>query len=146
MLQKRVAVLWVLALVLIPSLGQADDKPIRVADVPREFKGEFEWRDEKKPYTLVLKIDKIEEKGGVIRFSGTHAYTPGDYKMKVEGTIDPKKRSVSIRESDPSKADSETDGSFEGTISEDLQSIEAVWTTKGTGKKGDLKVKAKKDK
>jgi hypothetical protein len=163
MLQKRIAVLWVLTLVLMPSIGQADGKPIReanvpreikeeseqrvrVADIPREFKGEFEWRDEKKPYRLDLKIDKIEEKGGVIRLSGTHAYTPGDYKMKVEGTIDPKKRNISIRESDPSKADSETDGSFEGTISEDLQSIEAVWTAKGTGNKGDLKVKANKEK
>ena len=66
--------------------------------------------------------------------------------MKVEGTIDAKKRRVSIRESDPSKPDSETDGSFEGTISENLQTIEAVWTTRGTGRKGDLKVTAKKDK
>jgi hypothetical protein len=146
MLQQRVAVLWVSALLLIPSAGRSDDKPIRTADVPREFKGEFEWRDEKKPYTLVLKIEKIEEKDGVIRFSGTHVYTPGDYKMKVEGTIDAKKRSVTIRESDPSKPDSETDGSFEGSITEDLQAIDAVWTTKSTGNKGDLKVKAKKDK
>jgi hypothetical protein len=152
MLQKRVAVLWVLALFLIPSLGRSDDKPVRAVDVarqfaafPREFKGEFAWRGTN-PYTLVLKIDKIEEKDGMIRFSGTHVYTPGDYKMKVEGTIDPKKRSVSMRESDPSKPESVTDGSFEGTISEDLQSIEAVWTTTGTDTKGDLKVKAIKDK
>jgi hypothetical protein len=145
MVQRRVAVLWILALVLAPSLGRSDDKPVRVADVPRIFEGEFEWRDGRDPYTLVLTIDKIEEKDGVIHFSGTHVYTPGDYKMKVEGTIDPKKRSISIRESDPSKADSETDGSFEGTISKNLLSIEAVWTSKDTCNKGDLKVKAKID-
>ena len=146
MLQKRFVMLWVLPLFLLPSPGWSDNKPIRAADVAHEFKGEFEWRDQKTPYTLVLKIDKIEDKNGVIRFSGTHVYTPGDYKMKVEGTIDAKKRRVSIRESDPSKPDSETDGSFEGTISENLQTIEAVWTTRGTGRKGNLKVTAKKDK
>jgi hypothetical protein len=146
MLQNLIAVGWVLVLFLIPNPERWDDKRIRVANVPREFKGDFEWRGWKNPYTLVLKIDKIEEKDGVIRFSGTHFYTPGDYRMKVEGTIDAKKRSVSIRESDPSKPDSETDGSFEGTISEDLKTLEAVWTTKDTGKMGDLKAKAKMDK
>ena len=146
MLQRRSAVMCTLALFLASSIGQAEDKPVRAADVPREFKGEYEWRDEKKPYTLTLKIDKIEEKDGVIHFSGSHLYAPGDYKMKVAGTIDTKKRSVSIRESDPSRPDTETDGSFEGAISEDLQSIDAVWTTKGTGNKGDLKVKANKAK
>ena len=146
MLRNRVAAGWVLAVVLLPGTGRADDKPIRAADVPREFRGEFAWRDDQKTYTLVLKIDKVEEKDGVIRFTGTHAYDPGDYTMKVEGTIDPKTRGVRIRESDPSRADAQTDGTFEGTLSADLQSLEAVWTTEDTGTKGDLKVKAKKGK
>jgi hypothetical protein len=139
------ASLVILAIFIHPQPGLADVKQIRVGNIAREFKGEFEWRDEKKPYALMLKINKIEEKDGVIHFSGIHIYMPGNYKMKVEGTINPNKRSISIRELDPSRADSETDGSFEGTISEDLQTIEAVWTTKGTGNKGDLKVRALKN-
>ncbi len=146
MLPKHIVVLWVFVLLLIPSPGRSEDKPVRAADVPREFKGVFEWRGEKKPYTLILKIDKIEETDAVVSFSGTHLYTPGDYEMKIEGTIDTQKRSVTIRESDPSRPDSVTDGSFEGTISGDLQTLEAVWTTRGTGNKGDLRVMAKKDK
>jgi hypothetical protein len=39
--------------------------------------------------------------------------------------------------------DYETDGSHVGTISNDLKSIQAVWTTKVSGKQGDLKLKAK---
>jgi hypothetical protein len=146
MLRKRVPAVFALALFVLPGVGRAEDKPIHAAAVPREFKGEYEWRDEKKPYTLTLKIDKIEEKDGTISFFGSHLYTPGDYKMKIEGTIDAKSRRITIRESDPSQDDSETDGSFEGTISKDLQTIEAVWTTKSTGNKGDLKVEAEKAK
>jgi hypothetical protein len=144
--QKRAAVFSALVLFVVTSAGWAQDIPIRAADVPREFKGEFAWRDETKPYTLTLEIDKIDEKHGTIRFSGSHLFTPGDYKMKVDGTIDAKSRRITIRESDPSRADSDTDGSFEGTITADLQTIEAVWTTKSTGNKGTLKVQAKKAK
>ncbi|MDP6584934.1 MAG: hypothetical protein QF535_09775, partial [Anaerolineales bacterium] len=36
-----------------------------------------------------------------------------------------------------------TDGSHVGTISNDLKSIQAVWTTKVSGEQGDLKLKAK---
>src|SRR5262245_12180123 len=57
--------------------------------VPRDFNGRFGF------YTVVLKIDTVQEKDGLIRFTGTHAYSPGDYTMKVEGTIDRKTWRVS---------------------------------------------------
>ena len=136
----------VCALFLLTGAAPIEEKPIRAADVPREFKGQFTWKDADMSFTLTLTIDKIDEKDGVIRFSGSHLYTPGDYKMKIEGTIDAKSRRITIQESDPSRESSEIDGSFEGTISKGLDSIEAVWTTKSTGKKGDLKVEAKKSK
>ena len=108
--------------------------------VPRDFTGKFGF------YTVVLKIDTVQEKDGLIRFTGTHAYSPGDYTMKVEGTIDRKTRRVSLRESEPSRADSDTNGSFEGAISEDFQAIDAVWTTNGSRNNGELKLKARKAK
>ena len=108
--------------------------------VPRTFNGKFGF------YTVVLKIDAVQERDGLIRFTGTHAYSPGDYTMKVEGTIDRKTRRVSLRESEPSRADSDTNGSFEGAISEDFQAIDAVWTTTGSQNNGELKLKAGKAK
>ena len=146
MFLRRAAVVLVLALFLLPGIAQAKAQLVHSADVPREFKGQFKWRDGKITYSLVLKIDRIEEKGRIVRFFGSHLYTPGDYKMSVEGTIDSKTYRISIREFDPSRPDSETDGSFEGKISTDFQRIEAVWTTRTTGKKGDLKVEAEKEK
>jgi len=108
--------------------------------VPHDFEGKFGF------YTVVLKIDTVRETDALIRFTGTHSYTPGDYTMKVEGTIDRKTRRVSLRESEPSHASSDTNGSFEGAISEDFQAIEAVWTTNGSRNNGELKLKARKAK
>ena len=108
--------------------------------VPRDFQGKFGF------YTVVLKIDTVQEKDGLIRFTGTHVYSPGDYTMKVEGVIDRKTWRVSLRESEPSRADSDTNGSFEGAISEDFQAIDAVWTTNGSRNNGELKLKARKAK
>ena len=133
----------VTALLLFATSASGEAAP-RLKDkgptVPRDFNGKFGL------YTVVLKIDSVQEKDGLIRFKGTHIYTPGDYTMKVEGTIDRKTWRVSIRESEPSHAGSDTNGSFEGAISEDFQSIDAVWTTEGTRNKGELKLKARKAK
>jgi hypothetical protein len=108
--------------------------------VPRDFTGRFGF------YTVALKIDTVQERDGLIRFTGTHAYAPGDYTMKVEGTIDRKTRRVSLRESEPSRANADTDGSFEGAIAEDFRAIDAVWTPNGSKNSGELKLKATKAK
>src|SRR5437870_5648788 len=101
MLQKRAVVACTLALFLLPGVGRTQDKPVRAADVPREFKGEYKTRNGGKPFTLTLKIDKIEQKEGEIHFSGSHLYTPGDYKMKIGGRINARSRRLLIWEYDP---------------------------------------------
>src|SRR5262245_5533891 len=82
----------VTALLLLATSASGPAAP-RLKDkgptVPRDFNGKFGF------YTVVLKIDSAQEKDGLIRFSGTHFYAPGDYTMKVEGTIDRKTRRVS---------------------------------------------------
>ena len=143
---QRIAIAVALVVFAVPTLGRAEDKPTQTVSLPREFTGTFAWQDVMQSYTLTLKIDKFEEKDGTIRFTGSHEYTPGDFKMKVKGTIDAKSRKIVIRESDPSHEDSDVDGSFEGTISTDLKTIEAVWTSTDSGRKGDLKIQAKKAK
>jgi hypothetical protein len=145
MLAKCTALLPALLVFALPPATAADGPPLRAADVPREFKGTYEWRDEQVRYTVTLKIDRVTEKDGVIRFSGTNLYTPGDLKTKIEGTIDARSRRLTLRESEPSQPEgADTDGAFVGTISEDRQAIRAVWTSKASGNKGDLELKAKK--
>ena len=117
---------------------------ISVDNMPRKFSGEFLWRKHNAvPYAVTLKIAVIEEANdGNLIFKGLHVYQPGNYLMKVKGTIDPKTAHISIFEMDPSREDSVTDGSFEGRIAEDMSSITAVWTTRTTGEKGDIFLKA----
>ncbi len=146
MLTKRSAVCCVLGVLALGLLGRADEPPppVSAADVPREFRGKFEWRDGSVSYSSTFKIDKIEEKGGLLRFTGSHVYAPVDLKTRVEGTIDPRTRRLIFKESEPSMGAADTDGEFEGTLSQDLQAIREVWTNRSTGAKGDLELRAKK--
>jgi hypothetical protein len=137
---------FVLLVLLVPVCIADQDRPIRSADIPREFKGEYRWRNAAaKPQTLQLWIDRVEEKNGTIRFFGIHVYMPGDCTMRVEGKIDPRTRRVYMRESEPScPDDADVDGAFVGTITPNLQTIEATWTNASNGQQGDLRVQAQK--
>lgn len=134
-----------IALLVSPTFGQdgSGDKPVRAGDIPRVFRGEYAWREGagtwQMPSKVTLTMDTIVEKNGTIEFSGSDVYVKGnEYKMKVTGTIDPRWRFLTMKEVAVSSPVGMTDGSYEGTISRDLQTIDAVWTTSGTGKKGDL--------
>lgn len=144
MLLPKAATIIAAVLFLGATGTLAEKKPIAASDIPRRFEGQYKWRKEGRKYSVVLTIDKVKDKkDGTIRFSGSHAYSSGDYTMAVDGTIDTDDRSITMHESDPTNPNSEVEGFFEGTISDDLKTIEAVWTTKSSGLKGDLKVKAK---
>jgi hypothetical protein len=143
--QQPAAVLFALVLVLEPSMRRPPEKPVRATDMPHEFRGQFAWGQQDNPYTLILTIERITGKDGIITFWGRHHYTPGDYTMKVEGTIDARSRRIRIRESQPSHPNADTDGSFNGTISEDLRTIDAGWTGSSPDKKGALKLHARRN-
>jgi hypothetical protein len=117
---------------------------MRPADVPRKFEGQYEWRPGGSPYALTLQLDKVELRAGEIWFSGTHNYSSAGYEMKVTGVIHPKTRKVTILEFQPNRPEAVIEGAFQGTLSKDLQTIEAVWTSAGSGMQGDLKVRAVK--
>jgi hypothetical protein len=66
--------------------------------MPKEFRGEFLWRKQNAVlYAVTLKIAEIEEaNNGNLIFKGLHVYQPGNYIMKVKGTIDLRTRHISI--------------------------------------------------
>jgi hypothetical protein len=105
----------------------------------REF-----WRLDKSPSPVTLTIERAEVKDGIIRLSGKHVYK--DSQVKVVGKINPQSGQLSLWEFEPvPNTNFTTEGSFEGTISKDFQTIEAEWTTTGgpmIGFKGDLHLQA----
>jgi hypothetical protein len=146
---RHLVLLNVLVLLSLPADGQTDEKPIKPANIPTQFTGQFVWlMDPSGPPGaadgITVTINKFEEKDGVILFSGADNYHDSGFTAKIHGKIDPQSHHFTMWESEPSNSNSTTDGSFEGTISLDLQSIDAVWTTRATGKKGKLHLQTAK--
>jgi endonuclease G len=127
-----------------PDGKQEKVKAVRPADIPIEYTGQYQWQGGGQPHEVTLKLSLIEMNGDDIRIVGTHTYAPGGYTMKVTGVIDRRTRRLTLLESEPNMPDAVTEGVFQGTLSEDFQSIEAVWTSAANGFQGALKLRAKK--
>jgi len=68
----------------------------------------------------------------------------GEKKIKIRIKILPETQRFEMWEIDPDEStDFETDGSHVGSISRDLKTIKAIWTTFKTGKQGRLYLEAK---
>ena len=142
MVAKRLLVAVLLCLPLaVPAWGQ--DSPA-AKKLPRKFTGVFEWRGENPlRERVVLEIDKVEERDGVLTFTGKLTYQSAKLTEKATGRIDLKMGKVSVRVSDPS-GPAITDGSFDGTISASLEAITCVWNGQNAGDmQGDLKLTAR---
>ena len=136
----RLIILGALLVAGIVEGSPAEEKPVRSSEIPRVFRGEYAWREGagtwQVPSKVTLTIETIVEKNGMIEFSGSDVYVKGnEYKMKVTGKIDPQWRFLTMKETAASSPSGVTDGSYEGTISRDLQTIEAVWTTTAPARK-----------
>jgi|GEM_PF-6632554 len=150
MLQRwMAAAVGIVALVLLLGSRQAHEVQFGGGtNIPRDFRGAYEWSDGLGRYALALRIDRVERRGDLLHFSGSHGYALDDEAggivgtMKVNGTIDLDNYTLSMRESEPSQPGADIDGSFEGTIAEDMQTIEAVWTSRGNGREGTLTLRA----
>jgi hypothetical protein len=137
MIAKRLALAVILCL---PLAIQAQQPPQKAPQLPRTFTGIFEWRGTNPMRERVtLTIDSVEEKDGVITFTGTQTYQGAMLTEKATGRIDRKTGKISLRVSDPS-GPAITEGSFEGTISANLDAITTVWIGQNGGMDGDLKL------
>ncbi|HEX4955442.1 MAG TPA: hypothetical protein VF017_18785 [Thermoanaerobaculia bacterium] len=136
---RRSSKSWsVLAVAGLWTLGCATSGGIREAELPRYFVGVFQWRGDAPPSNVVLEIDKVEVAGDVIRFKGGNTYETSDLRLEVEGTINRKDYSVTIRELPSDQPGAVTDGLFRGSISRNLQAITAEWRPTTTGQEGTL--------
>src|SRR5262245_42197616 len=143
MMRTALAVTVALTCACFVVPAQAQEKPPRMAEIPRTFRGTFLWDGSTGGYDVTLIIDKVRQENDTIHFVGSHTYPTAVHKMKVEGRIDLRTRKVNIRESEPSQPGAIIDGEFVGSISQDLSSIECTWSPQGAGAKGTLKLSTK---
>lgn len=102
------------------------------------YTGTFKWQPGF-AQRVQLRIRGTRSSLTTLRFSGHHTYKC-DTTVRVRGSIDTGKGTFHMIEIGQPTETFVTDGSFEGRYSGDIDVIDALWTTRGTGETGLLKL------
>ena len=149
------AALALLLLFALPAVSAAEPpkpgEPAFDERVPRAWCGVFRWEGDAREQHVTIKFERVvaradgalEAEGpGLVRFEDE---APGQaVRFRIRAVIDPATRRIEMFESiDTPRSDYVTDGSHVGTLSDDLQSFSAAWTTRSTGMRGALRMNAR---
>ena len=115
-------------------------------NLPRKYHGTFRWKSEQSIQIMSIAISEVFvdlEKNIMATGTGRYDTPDGGTNIDIKIKIVPDSLRFEMWEMDPKgTSDFITDGSHVGTISNDLRTIEAVWTTSGSGQQGDLMLQA----
>jgi hypothetical protein len=130
------------------TFSAALDADFVLENLPGEWEGTFTWNDISRPVQpvrLTVTDISIDPDGNIF------ALGDGEYDKDVlvefsfKWSINPETLDFEMWEGEPKPSDKiVTDGSHVGEISEDLDEIEAVWTTTSTGEQGILYLEPKR--
>ena len=115
-------------------------------NLARTYEGTFQWHgpdltltSEKQNVSITVSNVSFDPGGNVIAVGvGEYNTTRGKTKIDVRLQITPNTLRFEMWETIPEDTDFITEGSHVGLISEDLKTINAVWTTTSTGEQGEL--------
>ena len=131
--------------VLISAVRAADIKQL-TEKLPRAYIGEFLWDGDTTVQNVVVTLDKVNalnEQNAEARGCGSYEVGRHVTKIGVRMFIRLSDLEVEIFEQSPDDGGAfETDGSQRGKLSDDLQQIDAQWTTTASGKHGQLHLRA----
>ena len=144
-----------LLLLLLPAAALADTPKSGDAAfaerVPRGWCGTFRWDGDAREQHVTIKFERIaaladgtiEAHGpGLVRYEDEPPSEAIPFRMRA--VIAPGTRRIEMFESiDVPRAGYVTDGSHVGTLAADLQSLVSVWTTRGTGRRGAMRMNAR---
>jgi len=133
---------------LVAGYAVALDADYVLENLPRDWEGTFTWHDTSRPVqpvTMNVTDISIDPDGNIFAM-GDGEYDKGHMvEFSFKWSINPETLNFEMWESAPmSTEDLETGGSHVGEINEDLDVIEAVWTTTSTGEQGDLYIEPEK--
>jgi len=141
---------FLLGLVLLVGCATkvpAPDYSYLAERLPRNYHGIFRWHGESAEQNVSIAIDDVffdAEKNIVARGTGTYLTMFRETDIDIKIAIVPETLRFEMWEKSlDGVSDFITDGSHIGMLSKDLKTITAVWTTRGTGQQGDLKLEAK---
>jgi hypothetical protein len=148
-LSRRIACLAVMlaaaSLFAASAAGAADIKDF-VTKLPRAYLGEFQWDGDKTVQNVVITFDRVN----ALNEQNAEAFGCGSYEVnrqvttiKIRMFVRVPDRQVEILELSPEGNGSfETNGSHRGALSDDLQQIDAQWTSTTSGQHGQLHLRA----
>ena len=125
---------------------QAADAETLIKQLPRSYAGEFQWRDSVRIYKVTLQFTDVRVLDtGVVEATGNGIYD--EYgtlsKVNIRAEIDPKDLFLEIWETDPASNGRELEGMYRGDLSEDMQTITAMWRSFTDKNRGYLNLKVK---
>ncbi len=150
-------ILSALLLLILPSLAAAEaprsgERPF-AERLPRAWCGVFRWDGDAREQHVTIRFGRfasradgaIEAEGpGLVRYEDEAPEQGVRFRMRA--VIDPATRRIEMFERiDVPRSDYVTDGSHLGTLAPDLQSMSTVWTTRGTGRRGSMRLNARPD-
>lgn len=111
------------------------------AGLSRDFCGTFQWNGAIEVQDIYIHLDDIwvEADSRIVALGKGRYVTPVQTTyIDVRWLIDLESNRLEMWELNPSQPGFTIDGSHVGTIVDDLTSVEATWTTQGTGAQGTL--------
>lgn len=143
---SRLAVMFAAAMLMLAPAVHATDMTQLTGKLPRAYIGEFQWDGDKTVQNVVITFDKVRALNGQnAEALGCGSYEVGRRvtKIKVRMFVRLSDLTVEILELSPEgNSTFETGGSHRGTLSDDLQRIDAQWTTTTSGQRGQLHLRA----
>ena len=111
-----------------------------------KFTGVFYWDNSNRPQYVnaYVKNIRIDNNLVIIEGNGDYVSASGVTFIKFQWWINSIDYHIKIQESQPTRASFETDGFYEGEISNNLIKINTIWETRLTGRTGTLELNADK--
>jgi hypothetical protein len=146
-LQNLRAIVFVIAWMVFAGGVAANEPSTFETTLPKIFAGEFRWYGDSiaQKVQIMINLTRRQDDSQRIELIGCGRYDAAGRvtNIGVRMIIDPRTREIEIWEFDPrGPASFTTDGSHKGKLVDDLQGIEAEWTTRSTGQKGKLLLRA----
>jgi hypothetical protein len=134
------------SLLLVSAVHAADIKDL-TEKLPRAYIGEFLWDGDNTVQNVVITFDQVRARNDqTAEAFGCGAYEVGRHttRIKVRMFVKLPDLKVELFEMSPEGNDGsfETGGSHRGSLSDDLQNIDAQWTTTASGQRGQLHLSA----
>jgi hypothetical protein len=113
--------------------------------LPRAFIGEFIWDGDKTVQNVVVTFEAVRALSGQdAEAVGCGAYEVNRQvtKIRVRMLVTSDLQVEILEQSPQGNTSFETEGSHRGILSKDFQRIDAQWTTRATGQRGQLHLRA----